>query len=82
MNTSARLYLLYNSRNMLKTQQSCVFIYSILYKERTFLTFILSNHDVITSMTSNYDYDVIYIMTFCNFNVIGTHLHVYYTCVI
>ena len=46
MNTSARLYLLYNSRNMLKTQESCVFVDSILYKKRTFLTFILSKHDV------------------------------------
>ena len=55
---------------MPKTQQSYVFIDSILYKKRTFLTFILTKHDVITSMTSNYDYDVIYIMTFCNCNVI------------
>ena len=53
---------------MLKTQESCVFVDSILYK-RTFLTFILSKHHVITPMTSNYDYDVIGIMTFCNCNV-------------
>ena len=88
MNTSARFYLLYNSRNMLKTQQSCVFIQSILQKQRTFLTFILSNHDVITSMTSNYDYDVIDIMTFCNCNISQSQgsfaclLHVCYMIVI
>ena len=53
---------------MLKTQESCVFVYSILYKNRAFLTFILTKRDVITPMAPNYDYDVIYIMTFCNGN--------------
>ena len=53
-------------------QQSCVFIDSILDKKRTFLSFILTKHDVIISMTSNYDYDVIDIMAFCNCNVIVT----------
>ena len=48
-------------------------VYS-LNKKRTFLTFILTKHDVITSMASNYDYDVIDIMTFCNCNVIVTRL--------
>ena len=67
MNKSAGFYLLYNTRNMLKTQ-------SIFNKERTFLTFILSNHDVISPITSNYDHDVIEIMTFCSFNVIATRL--------
>ena len=47
MNTIARFYLLYNSRNMFKTLQLCVFKYSTFYKERTFLTFILSKRDVI-----------------------------------
>ena len=54
---------------MLKTQQSCVFIDANLFKKRTFPTFILSKHDVITSITSNNNYDVIDIMTFCNCNV-------------
>ena len=58
---------------MLKIQQSCVFVDSILYK-RTFLTFILSKHDAITPMMSNNDYDVIDIMTFCNCNVTVTML--------
>ena len=74
MNTSARFYLSYNSRNMLKTQESSVFVDSILYKKRTFLTFMLSKHDVITHMTSNNDYGVIYIMTFCNCSVTVTRL--------
>ena len=66
MNTSARFYLLYNSRNMLKTLQLhvCVFKDSTLYKERTLLTFILSKHDVID------------LMMFCNCD----KAHVYYTC--
>ena len=34
---------------MLKTLELCVFVDSILYKERTFLTFFLSKHDVITT---------------------------------
>ena len=64
MNTSARFYLLYNSRNMLKPQQSSVYVGSILYKKSKFLIFIFSKHDAITHMTSNNDYDIIYIMTF------------------
>ena len=52
---------------MLKTLPLCN---SILYKKRTFLTFILSEHDVIACRTSNDTYNVIDIMTFCNFNVI------------
>ena len=59
---------------MIKTQQSCVFIDSILYKMRAFLIFIWSKHGVITHMTSYNDYDVIDIMTFCNCNVTVTRL--------
>ena len=59
---------------MLKTQESCVFVDSILYMKRTFLTFIFTKRDVITPMTSNYDNDVIYIMTFCSCTVTVTRL--------
>ena len=52
-------------------------IYS--YTKMTFLTYILSKFDVIVILTSTYDYPI-YIMTFCNCNVIFvTHLHVYIT---
>ena len=46
----------------------------VVFTKRTFLTFILTKHDVVTSLTSNYDYGVIDIMTFCNCNVIVTRL--------
>ena len=59
---------------MLTTQQSCVFIDSISLLEDDIFIFILTKHDVITSITSNYEYDVIYIMTFCNCNVIVRRL--------
>ena len=56
----------------------------VLYKKRTliFLLFFLSsNHDVIICMTSNYVYDIIDIMPFCNCDVIVVaHWHVYTTC--
>ena len=40
----------------------------------TFLTLMLSKFDVITPMTSKYDYDVMYIIKFCDFNVTVTRL--------
>ena len=56
---SAKIYVLYNSRNMLKTLQYYVYSKIQLSIRRTFLTFILSKRDVNASMTSNYEYDVI-----------------------
>ena len=55
MNKSARFCLLYNSRNMLKLNDSILYI-----KMGTFLTFILSKHDIRD----------IYVMTFCNLSIV------------
>ena len=78
MNASARFCLLYNLRNMLHTLKLCVFNVPILHK-RTFLTFILSKHDIIANLMSDYAYDARdKKMTFCNCNIIvASHLQVY-----
>ena len=57
MNKSAIFYLLYNLRNTRKTQISSTYVDSILYKKRTFLAFILSQHDVIAPIVRQYYMD-------------------------
>ena len=60
----------YITRDICLKLKNHVFVDSIIYlKKRTFFTFILSKHDVVTPITSYNYYDVIDIMMFCNFNV-------------
>ena len=62
-------YIYYITRDIsFKTQESSVNVDSILY--RSFLFLVLSKNDeVITPMTSNNDYNIIDIMTFCYCNI-------------